>query len=141
MQIKGVLHELSRRWKVDIPTNSPTIIIQDNQQKNWYIDCPTDSSQLVIYTFLLDKPTTFEELSYWFSLNGNRSRMQSAWIAEKDEQILLGISMPVEFIDANLVENLMNNLHELSASIMSDFHRHVGSSSAFLAPADHTIFV
>ena len=141
MQIKGILNELSRRWGVNIPTDSPAIKIQDAEQKNWYIDYPTGSSQLIIYTFLLDKPKTFEELSYWFALNGNRSKMQSAWVAEKDEKILLGVSMPVEFIDANLVENLMNNLHELSTSIMSDFHRHIDNSSVFLAPANHTVFV
>jgi len=117
MNVESLFSELGVRWGLHLQSEQGAIKLVDNDNQDWYLECPPESPYLTIHTALLPKPIREEELAIWLTLNTDRTLMGNSWVGVNEEHLILGTTVPVEFIDVNLVENMMNNLYEQASNL------------------------
>ena len=118
MSIDMVLEELAYQWGVPLSIEQGAIQITSKDGSEWFLECPQGAEVLTIHASLDVKPSSEKECRYWLGLNTQRSKLGFSWIGLNKGVLCLGVSLPVDGLDAAKLNNLFDNLFELRESLL-----------------------
>lgn len=116
------LQGFSRKANVRVARSRNANIITMQDGKEVWLESPEESALFIVHITLLEKcsrelrPNQYINL---LKLNSQLDKMQGAWVAihEETNSLRLCVAIPVESVDAEMIENIVGNIIEFSEEV------------------------